>query len=233
MIKRLFDVLSSATGLIVLFPLLAAIALAVKASSPGSVFYRGLRAGRGGKPFRLLKFRTMVQDADKVGASSTPEDDPRVTRLGRLLRKYKLDELPQLLNVLTGEMSLVGPRPQVPWAVALYTPEEKAVLSVRPGITDPASLCFRDEGEILRGSANPDQEYFEKIHPQKMRLSLAYVQKQSFGLDCRILVHTLSALWLRPLRSGSKSKTEGKAGEKFDERNFQFVTEIKDEEVRQ
>jgi lipopolysaccharide/colanic/teichoic acid biosynthesis glycosyltransferase len=138
----------------------------------------------------------MVEDAEKFGGASTPEDDPRVTRFGRFLRKYKLDELPQILNVVTGEMSLVGPRPQVPWAVELYTQEEKTLLSVRPGITDCASLRFRDEGKILLGSTNPDKEYFEKIHPEKMRLGLEYIRTQSFWLDCKILWRTGAAVVL-------------------------------------
>jgi lipopolysaccharide/colanic/teichoic acid biosynthesis glycosyltransferase len=189
--KRLFDVLSSAMGLIVLAPVLAAVAAAIKLESLGPVFYRGLRAGWHGMPFRIFKFRTMVRNAEALGSASTPGDDQRITRVGHILRKLKLDELPQLFNVLRGEMSLVGPRPQVPWAVAQYTPEERTILAVRPGITDPASVRFRNESEILRGSANPDKDYFEKIHPEKMRLSLEYVRRQSFFLDCKILLQTM------------------------------------------
>ncbi len=189
--KRTFDLALSSLGLLLLFPWLLLIALVIKIDSAGPVFYRGLRAGRLGKPFRIFKFRTMVRNADQLGGTSTPGDDPRVTRAGRLLRKYKVDELPQLLNVMRGEMSLVGPRPQVSWAVERYTEEEKALLGVRPGITDYASLKFRHEDEILRGSTQPDKDYFEKIHPEKMRLSLEYVKKQSFFLDCRILARTL------------------------------------------
>ena len=195
--KRLFDVVISIFGLLVLGPVLAAVALAIKAESTGPVFYRGLRVGRAGRPFRIFKFRTMVQDAEKLGSSSTPEDDQRITKVGRFLRKHKVDELPQLLNVFVGDMSLVGPRPQVAWAVERYRPEEKAVLGIRPGITDYASLHFRNEGEILRGSSDPDKDYFEKIHPEKMRLSLEYIKKQSFWLDCAILMKTLSAIVLR------------------------------------
>jgi lipopolysaccharide/colanic/teichoic acid biosynthesis glycosyltransferase len=184
----------------------------VKIDSPGPVFYRGLRVGRHGKSFRIFKFRTMVEDAEKLGGASTPEDDPRVTRMGRFLRKYKLDELPQILNVISGEMSLVGPRPQVPWAVEMYTQEERTILNVRPGITDYASVRFRDEGEILRGSANPDTDYFEKIHPEKMRLSLEYVRKQSLWLDCRILLKTLGAVVLSPVRASAGHKTGQRSG---------------------
>jgi lipopolysaccharide/colanic/teichoic acid biosynthesis glycosyltransferase len=189
--KRLFDVLSSAMGLVVLAPVLAAVALAIKMESQGPVFYRGVRAGRHGKPFRIFKFRTMVMNAEALGSASTAEDDQRITRVGRILRKVKLDELPQLLNVLRGEMSLVGPRPQVMWAVEQYTAEQRAILKVRPGITDPASVRFRNESEILRGSADPDKDYFEKIHPEKMRLSIEYVREQSFLLDCKILLQTM------------------------------------------
>ena len=206
--KRLFDLILSLLGLIVLAPLLAALALLIKLDSPGPVFYRGVRAGCFAKPFRIFKFRTMVVNADKIGGSSTAEDDPRVTRTGRFLRKYKLDELPQLFNVLAGEMSLVGPRPQVPWAVDLYTEEERCILRVRPGITDPASLEFRDEGGMLRGSANPDKDYLEKIHPEKMRLSLEYVRTQSLRLDCRILWQTVTAVFFRPSRLKNELKVE-------------------------
>jgi lipopolysaccharide/colanic/teichoic acid biosynthesis glycosyltransferase len=209
MTKRAFDLVLSVFGLVLLAPLLVAVSVMIKVESAGPVFYRGLRMGRGGKSFRIFKFRTMAEDAEKLGGASTPEDDPRVTGVGRFLRRYKLDELPQILNVITGEMSLVGPRPQVPWAVELYTREERAVLSARPGITDYASVRFRDEGEILRGSANPDKDYFEKIHPEKMRLSLEYVRKQSLWLDCQILWKTLGAVVLRPARAESGHRIDG------------------------
>src|SRR5438132_3774427 len=161
--KRIIDLILATFGVILLLPVLAAVAVLIRIDSRGPIFYRGVRIGRYGNPFRIFKFRTMVKDAEKLGGASTPEDDPRVTRVGRFLRRYKLDELPQILNVITGEMSLVGPRPQVAWAVERYSEEERAVLDVRPGITDYASVRFRDEGEILRGSANPDKDYFEKI----------------------------------------------------------------------
>jgi lipopolysaccharide/colanic/teichoic acid biosynthesis glycosyltransferase len=199
--KRAFDLILSTFGLVLLAAPLAALALLVKLGTPGPVFYRGARVGWREKPFRIFKFRTMVVDAEKLGGASTPGDDPRVTVVGRFLRKYKLDELPQLFNVIRGEMSLVGPRPQVPWAVALYTQEERAVLQVRPGITDYASVRFRDEGEILRGSMDPDKDYFEKIHPEKMRLSLEYVRRQSLWLDCQILAMTLAAVMFRSQRA--------------------------------
>jgi lipopolysaccharide/colanic/teichoic acid biosynthesis glycosyltransferase len=193
--KRLFDVLSAAMGLLVLAPVLAAVALAIKLESRGPVFYRGLRAGRLGKPFRILKFRTMVENADKIGGPSSSADDPRITRVGNVLRQYKLDELPQLLNVLCGEMSLVGPRPEVMQEVLLYSEDEKRLLEVRPGITDWASIRFRNEGEILRGSADPHAAYKEKIRPEKIRLGLEYVARHSFLMDCKIIASTLKAIF--------------------------------------
>ena len=209
--KRAFDLLLSLPSLIILSPFLVTAGFFVKLNSPGPVFYRGLRAGRFGKTFRIFKFRSMVQNADKLGSASTPEDDFRVTRIGRVLRRYKLDELPQLLNVIKGEMSLVGPRPQVLWAVERYTAEEKSVLSVRPGITDYASLKFRNEGEILAGSTDPDKDYFEKIHPEKMRLSLEYVHNQSVWLDCKIIVQTLTTVLFHRHSQKSKMTSASKA----------------------
>jgi lipopolysaccharide/colanic/teichoic acid biosynthesis glycosyltransferase len=198
--KRAFDIFGSALGLIVLSPVLALLAVAIKADSRGPVLYRGARVGVNGRRFNILKFRSMVTDAEKIGGSSTPEDDPRVTRVGRFLRANKLDELPQLWNVLIGQMSFVGPRPQVQWAVDRYTPEERLVLSVKPGITDYASLRFANEGEILKGSTDPDRDYMEKIHPEKMRLSLEYVRSRSFSGDLAIIAQTLGAV-IRPLRN--------------------------------
>lgn len=178
-------------GVIILSPILLFFALWIKIADGGSVFYRGVRVGCHGKLFRIFKFRTMVVNAEKLGASSTSDDDERITNIGRFLRKYKLDELPQLINVLIGDMSLVGPRPQVKWAVDLYSEEEKAILSVRPGITDYASLVFSNEGEILKGSKNPDQDYLEKIHPIKTKLGLQYVQNRSLLEDVSIILKTI------------------------------------------
>jgi len=191
MLKRLFDIKISLIGFLILSPILAVIALLIKLNSKGPVFYRGVRVGQKGKLFRIYKFRTMVADADKIGGSSTPEDDKRVTRLGRLLRKFKLDELPQLLNVIEGDMSFVGPRPQVEWAVRLYNDEEKKLLGIKPGITDYASIKFSNEDEVLRGSKDPDKDYLEKIAPEKMRLSLEYVNDHSFFGDIDIIIKTL------------------------------------------
>lgn len=192
--KRLFDTIFSFSAIVILAPLGLMLALLVRADSPGPVFYRGVRVGRFGKPFRIFKFRTMVADAETRGPSSTKDDDPRITRVGSWLRKHKLDELPQLANVLRGEMSFVGPRPQVPWAVELYTEEEKALLTVRPGITDYASLRFRHEGAILRGSIDPDRDYVERIHPEKVRLGLEYVRTRSMWTDLWIIWLTVAAM---------------------------------------
>lgn len=194
-LKRAFDLVASGLGLVVLSPLLLLLAVLVKLASPGPALYKGVRAGRGGTSFRMLKFRTMVVDAEKIGASSTAEDDPRITRVGAVLRRYKLDELPQLINVFRGDMSFVGPRPQVQWAVDLYTEEERDLLSVRPGITDYASLRFSNEGEILKGSADPDEAYFELIAPEKIRLGLEYVRTRSFWVDLKLIFLTIARMF--------------------------------------
>ncbi len=191
MIKRLIDIVLSSLALLIVTPLFLVVAILIKLDSPGPVFFRGVRVGRHGKPFRIFKFRTMVGSADKAGPSSTAVDDPRITKIGKVIRRYNLDELPQFINVLEGEMSIVGPRPQVPWAVDLYTDEEKAVLTMRPGITDWATLWIRDEGELLRGSVDPDQDYMEKIWPQKRRLQLEYVRNHSVWVDLKIMLKTL------------------------------------------
>ena len=197
MIKRLFDIILSSIGLIVIFPFLLFSVILIKLSSKGPVFYRGKRIGFHGKLFRIFKFRTMVTDAEKLGGPSTADDDPRITKVGRLLRKYKLDELPQLINVLKGEMSFVGPRPEVQHYVDMFTEEEKAILSVRPGITDWASLWNPDEGAILAGSSDPEKAYMEKIRPQKLKLQMKYVREQSFWSDLKIIFLTLKAIVIR------------------------------------
>lgn len=194
MLKRLFDLMASSTGLVLLAPVLLSIVVLIKLEAGGAVFYRGIRVGRHGKSFRIFKFRTMVVDAEKLGGPSTADDDPRITRIGKFLRKYKLDELPQLINVLKGEMSFVGPRPEVEQEVRLYNEEEKALLNVRPGITDYASIKFHNEGEILRGSADPHQAYREKIRPEKIRLGLEYVRDCSFKTDLKVLALTFKTL---------------------------------------
>lgn len=196
MVKRAFDLMFASVVLVALIVPLAIVAAAIKCSSPGPVFYRGERVGLHGRRFRIFKFRSMVIGADRLGGSSTADDDPRVTRIGRFLRRYKLDELPQFLNVLTGEMSVVGPRPQVAWAVELYTPEERRLLDVKPGITDDASIKFRDEGAILKGAIDPDRAYLEFIAPEKIRLGLKYVTEHTLLLDIRIIIRTtFAAAW--------------------------------------
>jgi len=192
--KRGCDVLLAAIGMVLSAPILGACALAVAVDSNGPIFYRGVRVGKGGKRFHMLKFRTMVSDADRKGGSSTPSDDPRITRVGSFLRKHKLDELPQLWNVFRGEMSFVGPRPQVEWVVNGYTALEQQLLDVRPGITDYASLMFPDEGSILKGSPDPDRDYMLKIHPEKVRLGLEYVRTRTLLTDFRIIGQTLFTL---------------------------------------
>lgn len=198
MLKRSFDIIFSLIWLIFMAPFLLVTSVLIKREDGGPIFYKGVRIGRFGKTFKMLKFRTMVTNAEQVGGTSTPEDDPRITRIGKFLRRYKLDELPQLINVLTGDMSFIGPRPQVPWAVELYSPEEKKVLlAIRPGISDYASIKFRNEGEILRGSKDPDKDYMEKIHPEKMRLAMKYAENASFKNDIEILFKTVSGVLRR------------------------------------
>ena len=193
--KRLIDFVSSTIGLLIFSPVLVLIAILIKIDSQGPVFYRGARAGRDGRSFRIFKFRSMVTNADKIGGPSSSADDPRITKVGAFLRKYKLDELPQLLNVWLGQMSLVGPRPEVMQEVLLYTDEEKRLLEVRPGITDWSSIKFRDEGEILRGSVDPHQAYREKIRPEKIRLGLEYVNQHTTWIDMRIIFQTFKVIF--------------------------------------
>jgi len=197
MIKRLFDIVGSAGGLILLSPLLLWISWRIKREDNGPVFYRGDRVGLNGRMFRIYKFRSMVVDAEKRGASSTSDDDERITKIGKSLRKYKLDELPQLINVLRGDMSLVGPRPEVKKFVDLYTDEEKAILTVRPGITDWASIWNADEGSVLAGAVDPDKAYEELIRPTKLKLQLKYVRERSIWVDLKIIFLTILAI-LKP-----------------------------------
>jgi lipopolysaccharide/colanic/teichoic acid biosynthesis glycosyltransferase len=194
MLKRAFDFFSSLIGLILVSPILLTIAILIKREDGGPVFYRGVRVGRYGKPFRIFKFRTMVLNAEKLGGPSTADDDPRITKVGKFVRKFKLDELPQLLNVLKGEMSFVGPRPEVQMYVDMFTEEEKAILSVRPGITDWASIWNPDEGAILAGNPDPEKTYMETIRPEKIRLQLKYVRERSFWNDLKIIAQTIIAI---------------------------------------
>jgi lipopolysaccharide/colanic/teichoic acid biosynthesis glycosyltransferase len=201
-VKRTCDIALAFCGLVVLAVPLALIACTVWLEDRRSPFYRGLRVGLRGRDLRMLKFRTMVANASGSGVNSTAFDDPRITRVGRALRRLKLDELPQLWNVLTGGMSLVGPRPQVPADAALYTIEECRLLDVRPGITDLASVVFADEGEILAGSADPDLLYNQIIRPWKSRLALAHLDHASLTLDLRVLALTLLSAVSRPRALG-------------------------------
>jgi len=195
MAKRLIDLLLAALGLIVLAPLLLAAMAWVRVDSPGPVLFRQERVGRGGRTFRIHKLRTMFVDAAKRGPAITELDDPRITRAGRWLRHYRLDELPQLIDVMAGHMSLVGPRPELPRFVALYPPELRdRVLAVRPGITDPAALEFADEAELLAGSADPERTYIEVILPRKLRQQAEYVQRASWASDLLVIARTLCML---------------------------------------
>jgi len=192
--KRLFDIVFSLLGLMLTTPILLILAILIKREDGGPVFYRGVRVGLHGNPFRIFKFRTMVVNAEKIGGSSTADDDPRITKIGKFIRKYKLDELPQLINVLKGEMSFVGPRPEVQHYVNMYTNEEKAILNVKPGITDWASMWNSDEGAILAGSTDAEKTYMEKIRPEKIRLQLKYVKERSFWVDVIMVFQTLFKL---------------------------------------
>lgn len=188
--KRVFDVFVSLVGLIAFSPVLIVVALWVKLDSPGPLFYRGLRAGRKNRGFKIYKFRSMIVDADKIGGASTAGDDPRVTKSGHFIRKYKLDEVAQLLNVLAGDMSLVGPRPEVLAYTSKYDGEFLEILSVRPGITDWASIWNADEGGVLAGATDPDRAFEVLIQPTKLALQLHYVRTRSFWTDIRILFCT-------------------------------------------
>jgi len=200
-VKRAFDATVAAVGLVLTSPVVAVAAVVVKLDSPGPAIYRGPRIGRDGKPFHIYKLRTMRVDAASQGAAVTGAKDPRVTSVGRLLRRTKLDELPQLLNVLRGEMSLVGPRPEAPDFVKHYTAEQQMVLSVRPGITGLASIAYLDEEEIL-GEGDPERRYIDSVMPQKLALELEYVRSASFGGDLKILARTVWLVLKRSPRSG-------------------------------
>lgn len=195
MSKRLFDWFSSLLGLLVLAPFLVVLAVWIKLDSAGPVFFRQERVGRAGKRFRIHKFRTMVTDAEKKGLQITVGADARVTRVGHWLRKYKFDELPQLIDVWLGHMSLVGPRPEVPRYVACYPAEVRdLVLSVRPGITDKASIEFKDENEILGRAEDPHAAYLNEVLPIKLRYYVAYVRERSFFGDLYLIFRTIRAL---------------------------------------
>lgn len=192
--KRLFDIVSSLFTLILLGPFLLLLLLLLTLEGYGGAFFTQTRVGKDGKHFKLLKFRTMRPASEKQGLLSLGEKDPRITPLGGFLRKYKLDELPQLVNILKGDMSVVGPRPEVPRYVDMYTVEQRKVLSVRPGLTDYASLQYFEEGELLAKSGDPEKTYVEEVLPQKLELALEYVEKRSFWMDMRIIGRTIARI---------------------------------------
>lgn len=197
MLKRTFDFLASFFGLLLLSPLILCIAVWVKCDSKGPIFYRQVRVGKDGREFKLFKFRSMRVGADRAGLLTLGDRDPRVTRSGFWLRKTKLDELPQLFNVLVGDMSLVGPRPEVPKYVALYTPEQREVLSVRPGITDTASLEMRNEAELMARQADPEGYYVNVQIPLKIKLAKEYIAQQSLLSDLKLIVRTIGVMFKR------------------------------------
>ena len=192
--KRLFDIVASGIGLIVLSPLFLILALWIKLDSKGPVFYRQVRVGYKNKEFRIFKFRSMRVGADKGSLVTIGGHDPRITRSGYFIRKSKLDELPQLINVFIGDMSLVGPRPEVRHYVDYWTPEQMHVLDVRPGITDPASIKFRNENELMETAEDPERYYIEVIMQEKIKLYLEYVQKHSFWYDLGLIFKTFRAI---------------------------------------
>lgn len=192
--KRIFDIVMSGLGLICLSPLFLVLAVWIKCDSVGPVFYRQVRVGRRNRDFRLFKFRSMRPDSDKLGLITVGGHDPRVTRSGYYIRKYKLDEFPQLINVFVGDMSLVGPRPEVRKYVDLYTPEQLRVLNVRPGITSLASIRYRNENEILAKAEDPDKAYVEQIMPDKIAIDLEYVENASLTNDIKLIFKTFGEI---------------------------------------
>jgi lipopolysaccharide/colanic/teichoic acid biosynthesis glycosyltransferase len=193
-VKRLLDLIVSGLGLVALLPLFVAIALVIFFEDGGPPFFRQVRVGKGGRTFEMWKFRSMRVDAEQLGGQLTRAGDPRITRVGAVLRRFKLDELPQLINVFAGDLSLVGPRPEVPRYVAKYTPEQARVLTLIPGITDPASLAFIDEERILAASQDPEREYLESLMPEKIRMNLEYAARASLLSDLGIILKTLTRI---------------------------------------
>lgn len=197
MIKRAFDTVASASALILLFPVLFICGMLVAVTSSGGAFFDQKRVGRNGREFGLLKFRTMRVGSEAKGQITVGAKDPRITGIGYFLRRTKLDELPQLWNILIGDMSIVGPRPEVPKYVAMYTPEQRKVLTVRPGLSSLASIAYINENEILGRSSDPERTYIEEVMPAKLELDLKYVREQSLGLDLRIIAGTIRKLLSR------------------------------------
>jgi len=192
--KRVFDLTFAILGLMLLLPLLILCVLLVCFQSPGPIFYRAKRVGRGGRVFEMYKFRTMVVNADSLGASLTAYEDSRITRVGRFLRRTKLDEIPQLFNVIKGDMSIIGPRPEAPVYVQYYTEDQKRVLQVRPGVSGPAQIANRGEEEKLKGQADPEQHYITELMPRKLEVDLHYIETQSVSSDILWLVKTPSVI---------------------------------------
>ena len=205
MTKYFFDLVVSGIGLFFMSPAFLLISIAIKYNSPGPVFYRGVRVGRFGRPFKIYKFRSMVADAEKRGAASTSNTDMRLTSVGHFIRKLKLDELSQLINVFIGDMSLVGPRPEVQKFVDMYTKEERVILTVRPGITDWSSIKFHNEGDVIEASgiADADEAYVKLIRPEKLRLQLKYVRERTHWIDIKIIICTILTIF--STRSGGDS----------------------------
>jgi lipopolysaccharide/colanic/teichoic acid biosynthesis glycosyltransferase len=197
MIKRIFDIIVSFLALIALSPIFIILAIAIAIDSKGGIFYKQKRIGKNGRQFELIKFRSMYTDADKKGLLTVGGHDSRITKVGYFIRKYKLDELPQLINVLKGDMSIVGPRPEVKKYTDLYSNEQKKVLNVRPGITDPASLKFKNENDLLEKSTNPEKFYIEKIMPEKIKISINYIDKRNFFSDLKVIFNTLFSVFVK------------------------------------
>ena len=193
-VRRCLDTTVALLGLLLTSPIMLAAAIAIKLGSPGPVIFRQVRVGRGGQPFDILKFRTMRQDAERHGGQLTVGADARVTAVGGFLRAWKVDELPQLVNVVRGEMALVGPRPEVPRYVALYSAEQRKVLAVRPGITDPASIKYRSESEVMAAQAEPERYYIEVLMPQKLQINLDYLARRSLASDFGVILATAAAV---------------------------------------
>ena len=194
-LKRIFDILVSFVGLVILSPLFIVLAIVIVSDSKGPVFFKQTRVGRNGVPFKIYKFRTMIEDAEAKGMQLTVGDDSRITNVGTFLRKTKIDELPQLINVFKGEMSFVGPRPEVPKYVELYTEDQRQVLMVRPGITDLASIEYRNESELLATADNPEKVYIEEVMPRKIELNKEYIRTISLAFDIRIIIRTIMAIF--------------------------------------
>ncbi|MGD0652981.1 MAG: sugar transferase [Thermoguttaceae bacterium] len=201
MFKRAFDFIAAAIGLVLISPVLVVVAALIKCETAGPVIFRQERVGKRFRHFFVYKFRTMKQDAPRLGGQITFGDDPRITRVGRFLRKTKIDELPQLFNVLKGDMSLVGPRPEVPRYVDMFREDYAVILQVRPGITDLASIKYRDEAEILGRAENPEEEYVKRVLPEKIRYAKQYVDKASLLLDFRIILQTIARLFVDKVHS--------------------------------